>query len=98
MRWIVGGNAAHSRATSPSQTSQFETHWLSTDTNLAGLIDLSGQWIDDLYRRRSPRGIVLDMDSSVSPTQGEQERSVWNGHYQCTCFNPVFVFCQFGDL
>src|SRR6202022_1426393 len=42
--------------------------------------------------------IVLDMDSSVSPTHGEQENSVWNGHYACTCYHPLFVFNQFGDL
>jgi len=41
---------------------------------------------------------VLDMDSSVSPTHGEQENSVWNGHYACTCYHPLFVFNQFGDL
>jgi Transposase DDE domain group 1 len=41
---------------------------------------------------------VLDMDSSVSPTHGEQESSVWNGHYACTCYHPLFVFNQFGDL
>src|SRR5258708_907776 len=44
------------------------------------------------------RGIVLDMDSSVSPTHGEQEMSVWNGHYACTCYHPLFVLNQFGDL
>jgi hypothetical protein len=38
------------------------------------------------------------MDSSVSPTHGEQERSVWNGHYACTCYHRLFVFNQFGDL
>jgi hypothetical protein len=38
------------------------------------------------------------MDSSVSPTNGEQENSVWNGHYACTCYHPLFVFNQFGDL
>jgi hypothetical protein len=38
------------------------------------------------------------MDSSVSPTHGEQEMSVWNGHYACTCYHPLFVFNQFGDL
>jgi hypothetical protein len=43
-------------------------------------------------------GIVLDMVSSVSPTQGEQEHSVWNGHYACTCYHPLFVFNHFGDL
>jgi hypothetical protein len=41
---------------------------------------------------------VLDMDSSVSPTHGEQENSVWNGHYACTCYHPLFVFNQLGDL
>jgi hypothetical protein len=51
-----------------------------------------------VHGRRPPRDIVLDMDSSVSPTHGEQEMSVWNGHYACTCYHPLFVFNQFGDL
>src|ERR1700704_126134 len=38
------------------------------------------------------------MDSSVSPTHGEQENTVWNGHYACICYHPLFVFNQFGDL
>ena len=38
------------------------------------------------------------MDSSVSPTHGDQEMSVWNGHYACTCYHPLFLFNQFGDL
>jgi hypothetical protein len=29
---------------------------------------------------------VLDMDSSESPTYGEQEGSAYNGHFGCTCF------------
>ena len=41
---------------------------------------------------------LADMDSSVSPTHGEQEMSAWNGHFACTCYNPLFVFNQFGDL
>src|SRR5262245_33250371 len=32
------------------------------------------------------------------PTHGEQDNSVWNGHYACTCYHPLFVFNQFGDL
>ncbi len=38
------------------------------------------------------KGIVLDMDSSVSPTFGEQEGSAYNGHFGCTCYHPLFVF------
>jgi hypothetical protein len=98
MRWIVGGKAAVGVASSPSQMGRFETRWLTTEKNLSALSDLSGQWIDRVHTRRPPRGILLDMDSSVSPTHGEQESSVWNGHYDCTCYHPLFVFNQFGDL
>src|SRR6266536_3613396 len=98
IRWIVGGTAAHSDAASPSQMGRFETQWLAAPANLSALADLSGQWIELVHDRRPPRGIVLDMDSSVSPTHGEQEMSVWNGHYASTCYHPLFVFNQFGDL
>jgi hypothetical protein len=77
---------------------RFEAQWLAAPKNFAALADLSGQWIDLVHGRRPPLGIVLDMDSSVSPTHGEQEMSVWNGHYACTCYHPLFVFNQFGDL
>ena len=76
MRWIVGGKAAQGRAASPSQMGRFETQWLAASMNLSALADLSGQWIDLVHGRRPPRGIVLDMDSSASPTHGEQENSV----------------------
>jgi hypothetical protein len=38
------------------------------------------------------------MDSSVSETHGAQEGSAYNGHFGCTCYHPLFVFNQFGDL
>src|SRR6266568_4614760 len=82
MRWIVGGKAARGCAASPSQMGRFETQWLAASGNFFTLADLSGRWIDLVHGRRPPRGIVLDMDSSVSPTHGEQENSVWNGHYE----------------
>ena len=38
------------------------------------------------------------MDSSVSETYGRQQGSAYNGHFGCTCYHPLFVFNQFGDL
>ena len=38
------------------------------------------------------------MDSSESPTYGEQERAAYNGHFGCTCYHPLFVFNQLGDV
>jgi hypothetical protein len=98
MRWIVGGKAAKGRAASPSQMGRFETRWLAAPGNLRALADLSGQWIDLVRGHRSSEEIILDLDSSVSPTHGEQERSMWNGHFGCTCYHPLFVFNQYGDL
>ena len=98
MRWIVGGKAVSGRAASASQMGRFETEWLSNFENPAALADLPGQWIDRVHSRRPPKGIVLDMDSSVSPTHGDQEGTAYNGHFGCSCYHPLFVFNQFGDL
>ena len=30
------------------------------------------------------------------PRYGFRASAVWNGHYECTCYHPLFVFNQFG--
>jgi hypothetical protein len=98
MRWVVGDRAITGSAASASQMGRFETEWLTRPENLAALADLPGQWIDKVHQRRPPRIVVLDMDSSESPTYGEQEGSAYNGHFGCTCYHPPFVFNQLGDV
>jgi hypothetical protein len=98
MRWVVGDRAITGSAASASQMGRFETEWLALPENLAALTDLPGRWIDTVHRRRPPKMIVLDMDSSESPTYGTQEGSAYNGHFGCTCYHPLFVFNQLGDL
>ena len=60
------------KAASTSQMDRFETEMLAQEVNLSALTDLSGRWIDRVHARRPVKGIVPDMDSSVSPTFGEQ--------------------------
>ena len=98
MRWIVGGKAVERQAASTSQMGRFETELLASDANLEALTDMNGVWIDRVHDRRPPKMIILDMDSSVSPTHGEQEGTAYNGHFGCTCYHPLFLFNQFGDL
>jgi hypothetical protein len=86
MRAIVGREGLDRPAASGSEMGRFETGWLATEANLAALTDLSGAWIDRVHRRRPPDGIILDMDSSESPTFGQQEGSAYNGHFRCTCY------------
>ena len=97
MRWVVGGRAVAKQAASTSQMGRFETEFLATDENLSALVGLSGQWIDLVHARHPPKMIVLDMDSSVSPTHGDQEGTAYNGHFACTCYHPLFVFIRYRD-
>jgi hypothetical protein len=98
MRYVVGGRACERNAASTSQMGRFETEVLTQEDNLAMLTKLPGMWIDQLRKRRPMRELILDMDSSVSETHGEQEGSAFNGHFACTCYHPLFCFNQFGDV
>jgi len=98
MRRIVGGHAATKQAASTSQMGRFETEVLTQPGNLKALTKLSGKWIGRLRERQPMRELILDMDSSVSETYGEQEGTAFNGHFGCTCYHPLFCFNQFGDV
>src|SRR5262245_6590201 len=98
MRIVVGGRAKDQTAASTSEMARFETETLSTKENLKHLIDLSGKWIDQAHRHRKYTKLILDIDSSVSETYGHQEGSAYNGYFACTCYHPLFLFNQFGDL
>jgi hypothetical protein len=98
MRAVVGRDGLNRRAASTSQMGRFETEWLTSEANLAALTDLSGAWIDQMHTRKPMTTIVLDIDSGESETHGAQEGSAYNGHFACTCYHPLFVFNQFGDL
>ena len=98
MRHVVGGRATEHTAASTSQMGRFETEVLTQPGNLAVLTKLSGKWIDRLRERKPRRELILDMDSSVSETYGEQEGTAYNGHFGCTCYHPLFCFNQFGDV
>jgi hypothetical protein len=98
MRYVVGGRARDNQAASTSQMGRFETAVLTQPKNLTALTSLSGQWIDTVHQRKPLHEIILDLDSSVSETYGDQEGSAYNGHFACTCYHPLFCFNQFGDL
>jgi hypothetical protein len=98
MRHVVGGRATEHTAASTSEMGRFETEVLTQRGNLKALTKLSGKWIDRLRERQPMRELILDMDSSVSETYGEQEGTAYNGHFGCTCYHPLFCFNQFGDV
>ena len=98
MRHVVGGRAKERTAASTSQMGCFETEVLAQPVNLTVLTKLSGKWIDRLREREPMRELILDMDSSISETYGEQEGTAYNGHFGCTCYHPLFCFNHSGDV
>ena len=98
MRHVVGGRARHRNAASRSHMGRFETEVLTDPEHVDALTDLSGHWVDRVQERKPIRELILDLDSSVSETYGSQEGTAYNGHFNCTCYHPLFCFNQFGDL
>ena len=79
MRHVAGGRAIERSAASTSLMGRFETEILTQSENLGLLMDLPGVWVDKVHQRKLLKQIILDMNSSVSPTYGNQEGSVYNG-------------------
>lgn len=98
MRKVTKEKKSERLGASTSQMGRFETKLLTLASNLAALTDLSGQWIDRVNDRTELKQIVLDMDSSESPTHGKQEGTAFNGHFGKTCYHPLFLFNGTGDL
>jgi hypothetical protein len=98
MRYVAGGRAVQHSAASTSVMSRFETEILGQPENLAFLMNLPDMWVDTVHKRTPTKQIILDMDSSVSPTYGNQEGSAYNGYFECTCYHPLFCFNQYGDM
>ena len=75
MRQVDGGQAIDRRAASTNQMSRFETELLVPQQDLSALMALPGRWIDDVRPVKAIKKLILDLDSSVSKTYGQQEGS-----------------------
>jgi len=98
MRHVVGGRARELLGASTSEMSRFETELLARRENILALMDLCGAWADKVNERADLKELVLDLDSSESPTYGHQQGTAFNGYFGCMCYHPLFLFNQFGDL
>ncbi|QDT24799.1 transposase [Gimesia panareensis] len=69
MRHVVGGRASQpeKQAASSSEVGRFETETLSQRYNLTALMNLSGQWIDQVHRRRPLKELSFSARSLRSP-------------------------------
>ena len=97
MRVIVGWQGSERKGASTSEMGRFETEFLTQEDNLKGLARINTQWVERAMAHTLHRRVILDMDSSESPVHGQQEGAAYNGHFECVCYHPLFLFNQFGD-
>ncbi len=97
MRVVVACSGSDHNAASTSEMGRFETELLTQENNLQGLARMNAQWVERAMAKTLYRRVILDMDSSESPVHGQQEGAAYNGHFECVCYHPLFLFNQFGD-
>jgi hypothetical protein len=97
MRVVVGWQGSERNAASTNTISRFETETLTQEDNLKGLARMNSQWVEDAMAHTPHQRVILDMDSSESQVHGHQEGAAYNGHFECVCYHPLFLFNQFGD-
>jgi len=90
--------AKDTNAASTSEMARFETAALSIKEYLKHHPDVLGRWTDQVHQHRTLTKFILDLGRSVRETYGQQEGATYNGHFECTCYAPSFVFNQFGNL
>ena len=88
---IVGWQGSERKGASTSEMGRFETS-LTQEDNLKGLARM---WVERAMAHTLHRRVILDMDSSER--HGQQEAAAYNGHFECVCYHPLFLFNQFGD-
>ncbi|MBU4175786.1 MAG: IS1380 family transposase [Actinobacteria bacterium] len=97
MRAVIGKRALDRTAASSGTVSRFETEILTQDENIDALSSLNSTWVSKAVSLSKAKKVILDIDSSESPVHGSQEGSAYNGHFESTCYHPLFCFNNFGD-
>ena len=97
MRAVLGKRALERTAASSGTVSRFETEILTQEQNIDALATLNSGWVSKAASLSKAKKVILDIDSSESPVHGNQEGSAYNGHFESTCYHPLFCFNNFGD-
>jgi hypothetical protein len=84
MRWAVGDRTIAGSAATASQMGRFETSGSAGRKTVRRSRRSAWRGIGKVHQQQPSKMIVLEMDSSESPTNGEQEGSAYYGHFGCT--------------
>jgi hypothetical protein len=87
-KWeIVAGQSAMSR---------LENTVLGNGVGIMVLEKAIARSADALLGQKVKPLLIVDMDSTEDPAYGTQEQVAYNGHFQTSCFHPLFAFSSDG--
>ncbi len=97
MRWIVGGRAVHDCAASArcGASRRSGSRVVRTSSRSPTSLGIGSTAFIPANRRGQS---CSTWDSSVSPIYSDQEGTAYNSHFAFTCYRPLFVFNQLGEL
>jgi hypothetical protein len=87
----------HRAAASQSMLFRLENDVLGNAMGLEALDGTLTRATDTLLKRENKKRLIIDLDSTEHPAQGEQEGVAYNGHFAKNCFHPLFGFTSEGD-
>lgn len=96
---VVRGNPSDDRALASQPTLSRLENMIDTETNASLALTFMQRVIKaqrDRLRGRA-RHIMIDFDSTVDPTHGEQQLSLFNAFYDTWCYQTLLGFVRFDD-
>jgi hypothetical protein len=88
----------HEARASQSRLSRLENGVLRNGAGLEPLDGALTRSTDGLPRRKKKRRLIICLDSTEDPVQGQEEGVAYNGHFGKNYFHPLFSFTSEGDL
>src|SRR5438128_285294 len=88
VKMVVGRAPSEAPLASQSTLSRFENAITIADLKRLGQV-LLDQFLDRCGP--SPKQIVLDLDPFVDECHGDQQLVLFNGHYDCHCYLPLYL-------
>lgn len=90
---LIGSNKVWDRgAVLRSRLHRFEAQMLAEECNVAGRAQLKRALIAKAKALDGRRRVVLDTDSTENSVYGEQEESVYSGHFEFTWYHALLFF------
>ena len=88
----------HESGAGESTLCRLENKILADDDGLKTLEESLSRSAETFLRRTNKRRLIIDVDSTEDPVNGNPEGAAFNGYFVQVCYHPLFCLTNKGDL